>query len=98
MKCLLYARVSSERQARMELSVPAQMGAMRDYAKKKEWRVVGVYIDEAKSGKSINRPELQKLIQRETHHRIPNQDSFHLHHRMLFHVENCLCIQHGRHV
>ena len=62
MKCIIYARVSCEKQARKDLSIPAQVRAMRDYAKKRKWRIVGIYVDEAKSGKSINRPELKKLI------------------------------------
>jgi DNA invertase Pin-like site-specific DNA recombinase len=33
MNCLLYARVSTDKQAQKDLSIPAQIEAMREYAK-----------------------------------------------------------------
>ncbi|RKZ30510.1 hypothetical protein DRQ36_05275 [bacterium] len=63
-KCLLYARVSTEKQAQKDLSIPAQIKAMRDFAKKQNFKVVGEYIDEGKSAKTINRPQLKRLIAR----------------------------------
>ena len=44
----LYARVSSERQD-VDLSVSAQMRALRDYADKNDYKVVREYVDEAES-------------------------------------------------
>ena len=33
MNCVLYARVSTEKQAEKDLSIPAQLQLMRDYAR-----------------------------------------------------------------
>jgi len=63
MNCLLYARVSTDKQAQKDLSIPAQIAAMKEYAKKNGWRVVGHFIDEGESAKTANRPELKRLIQ-----------------------------------
>lgn len=63
MNCLLYARVSTDKQAQKDLSIPAQIEAMKDYAKKNNWKVVGHFIDEGESARTANRPELKNLIQ-----------------------------------
>ena len=63
MNCLLYARVSTDKQAQKKLSIPAQIAAMREYAKKNGWKVKGFFIDEGESAKTANRPELKRLIQ-----------------------------------
>ena len=57
----LYARVSSDRQD-VELSVAAQLRALRDYADKNGYVVVREYVDEAKSGRIDDRPEFSKMI------------------------------------
>ena len=57
----LYARVSSERQD-VDLSVSAQMRALRDYADKNDYKVVREYVDEAESGRVLNRPEFRRMI------------------------------------
>ena len=46
----LYARVSSDRQD-VDLSVAAQLRALRDYAEKNGYLVVREYVDEAESGR-----------------------------------------------
>ncbi|HVC09581.1 MAG TPA: recombinase family protein [Elusimicrobiota bacterium] len=58
----LYARVSSERQAEKDLSIPAQLKALRQYADKQGWRVVQQFVDEAESARTANRPEFQRMI------------------------------------
>lgn len=63
MNCLLYARVSTDKQAQKDLSIPAQIEAMREYAKKNNWKVAGHFIDEGESARTANRPELKRLIQ-----------------------------------
>jgi DNA invertase Pin-like site-specific DNA recombinase len=63
MNCLLYARVSTDKQAQKDLSIPAQISAMKEYAKRNSWRVVGHFIDEGESAKTTDRPELKRLIQ-----------------------------------
>ncbi len=57
----LYARVSSDRQD-VDLSVAAQLRALRVYADKNNYVVVREYVDEAKSGLIDDRPEFNKMI------------------------------------
>ena len=57
----LYARVSSDRQD-VDLSVAAQLRALRDHADKNGYVVVREYVDEAKSGRVDDRPEFNKMI------------------------------------
>ena len=57
----LYARVSSDRQD-VDLSVAAQLRALRDYAEKNGYMVVREYVDEAESGRVANRPQFQKML------------------------------------
>ena len=58
----LYARVSSERQD-VDLSVSAQMRALREYADKNGYKVVREYVDEAESGRVMTRPDFHKMIE-----------------------------------
>src|SRR5204862_3486678 len=62
MNCVLDARVSTDKQAQKELSIPAQVAAMRQFAKSQGWRVMAEYVDEGESARTVRRPELQKLI------------------------------------
>src|SRR4030066_127277 len=62
MKAAIYARVSSEKQAEKDLSIPAQLKALRKYALEHGWDIVHEYIDEAESAKSANRPAFQEMI------------------------------------
>ncbi len=64
MNCLLYARVSTDRQAQTDLSIPAQLDAMKEHAKRNGWHVVGHFVDEGESARTADRPELKKLIER----------------------------------
>ena len=61
----LYARVSSERQD-VDLSVAAQLRALRDYARKNGYVVAREYVDEAESGRIADRPEFRKMIDEAT--------------------------------
>ena len=58
----LYARVSSDRQD-VDLSVSAQLRALRDYADKNGYFVSREYVDEAESGRVADRPEFRKMIE-----------------------------------
>lgn len=62
MKVALYARVSSEKQAEKDLSLPAQIKALRDYAIRKEWIIAREYVDEAESARTDDRPAFQQMI------------------------------------
>ena len=57
----LYARVSSDRQD-VDLSVAAQLRALRDYAAKNGNIVAREYVDEAESGRIAERPEFRKML------------------------------------
>ena len=56
MNCLLYAGVSTDRQAEKDLSIPAQLQIRREYVKKQGWVVIGHYVDEGESARTANRP------------------------------------------
>ncbi len=58
----LYARMSSDRQD-VDLSVSAQLRALRDYAKANGYSVAREYVDEAESGRVADRPEFRKMIE-----------------------------------
>lgn len=62
-KAVGYVRVSTEEQAREGLSLAAQEEKIRAYCTAKGWRLVRIYRDEGFSGKDLNRPGLQSLIQ-----------------------------------
>ena len=51
----LYARVSSDRQD-VDLSVAAQLRALRNYAQANCYIVAREYVDEAESGRVADRP------------------------------------------
>ena len=48
----VYARVYSERQAEKDLSMPAQIKALKEYPLDRQWEVVAAFIGEAESGRS----------------------------------------------
>ena len=50
-----YARVSSDRQD-VDLSVSAQLRALKDYARANGYSVARQYVDEAESGRVADRP------------------------------------------
>ena len=58
----LYARVSSDRQD-VDLSVAAQLRALRDYAKANGYSVASEYVDEAESGRVADRPQFREMIE-----------------------------------
>ncbi|AHB12848.1 serine recombinase [Dehalococcoides mccartyi CG1] len=61
MKVALYARVSSEAQD-VELSIAAQLRALKDYAGKNNYQVTCEFVDEAESGRTAARPEFKRMI------------------------------------
>ena len=58
----LYARVSSDRQD-VDLSVSAQLRALKDYAKANGYSVAREYVDEAESGRVADRPQFKEMIE-----------------------------------
>jgi len=61
MKASVYARVSSDSQD-VDLSISAQLRAVRDYANKQGYEIVREYVDEAESGRNASRPAFQEMI------------------------------------
>jgi site-specific DNA recombinase len=61
MKAAIYARVSSDSQD-VDLSISAQLRALRDYASKKDYQVGKEYVDEAESGRTAQRPAFREMI------------------------------------
>ena len=57
----IYARVSSERQD-VALSISGQLKALREFAQNNGYIVVREYVDEAKSGRSTDRPQFIAMI------------------------------------
>lgn len=61
-KCVIYIRVSSERQVQ-GFSLDGQKRELIEYAKMKQLEVAEIYVEEGKSGKSIEgRDEFQKMM------------------------------------
>ena len=61
MRVVLYARVSSDKQD-TNLSVSAQLRALREHAHTHGWEVVREFVDEAKSGRTADRPAFREMI------------------------------------
>ena len=59
-----YARVSTDEQAREGVSLDAQVARIRAYAIAKELELVDVLLDDGVSGKTLERPALQEVLQR----------------------------------
>ena len=57
----LYARVSSDRQD-VDLSIAAQLRALRDYAERNGYLVAREYVDEAESGRIADRPQFTRML------------------------------------
>jgi DNA invertase Pin-like site-specific DNA recombinase len=60
-KAALYARVSSDKQD-TDLSISAQLKAIRDYAEKNSYVIAREFIDEAESGRTASRPAFKDMI------------------------------------
>ena len=61
MKVVVYARVSSDSQD-VDLSISAQLRALRDYASKEGHEIVREFVDEAESGRTASRPAFREMI------------------------------------
>lgn len=62
MKVVIYARVSTTRQADNDLSIPDQLRQMRDWAKANGHIVVMEFVEPGASATDDKRPEFQKMI------------------------------------
>ena len=61
MKAAIYARVSSEKQE-TDLSISAQLKALREHATRNGYEMVREFVDEAESGRTSARPAFRELI------------------------------------
>lgn len=57
---VIYARYSSDKQT--EQSIEGQIRVCKEFAERENYRVIGTYIDRAISGKTDNRPGLQRML------------------------------------
>ena len=69
----LYARVSSDRQD-VDLSVAAQLRALRDYADKNGYIIAREYVDEAESGRVADRPQFRLMLDEASRANAPFQE------------------------
>ena len=61
MKVVTYSRVSSDSQD-CDLSIQAQLKALRDYSAKHGHEIVKEFVDEARSGRTDARPAFREMI------------------------------------
>ncbi|WP_240353215.1 recombinase family protein [Cohnella algarum] len=69
-KAALYARVSTEEQAKEGYSIAAQIAEIRRYADQNGFEIVDEYVDEGASGKSIaGRSQMKRLLRDANQHK-----------------------------
>jgi len=61
MNVVLYARVSLDRQD-VDLSISAQLGALRDFADRSRHQIVREFVDEAESGRTAVRTAFKEMV------------------------------------
>lgn len=57
-----YIRVSTDEQAEQGISIPAQKSRLLAYCQARGWEVYDFYVDDGYSGKDLERPAMQRLI------------------------------------
>ncbi|MFE4524731.1 recombinase family protein [Cytobacillus firmus] len=62
-KVAIYARVSTEEQAKEGYSISAQKQKLRAFCIAQDWDISGLYVDEGISAKDMKRPQLQRMIE-----------------------------------
>ena len=62
MRAVIYARVSTIKQAEQDLSIPDQINACEAFATSKGWTIAKQFVDAGKSATTDNRPEFQAMI------------------------------------
>ena len=61
-RAAIYARVSTEDQAKEGFSLDAQTESLRNYCKARGWEIAGEYVDDGHSGRNTRRPAYQKMM------------------------------------
>ena len=62
MRAALYARVSTEDQAKEGFSLPAQLKRLNAYCKARNWQSSAKYVDDGYSGRDVKRPAYQRMM------------------------------------
>ncbi|MBN6186448.1 recombinase family protein [Aneurinibacillus sp. BA2021] len=62
MRAAIYARVSTEEQAKEGYSIDAQKNRLVDFVNSQGWEIHDFYIDDGFSAKDLNRPQMQRMI------------------------------------
>lgn len=62
MRTAIYLRVSTREQSEEGFSIRAQKQRLEAYVSSQDWVIYDYYIDEGKSAKDTNRPELQRMM------------------------------------
>lgn len=62
MQVAIYIRVSTDDQAEQGISIPAQKSRLIAFCQAQGWDIYDFYIDDGYSGKDLDRPEIQRLI------------------------------------
>ena len=62
MRAVIYARVSTGKQAASDLSIPDQIAQCERYCAERNWEMVRSFIDAGASATTDNRPEFQAMI------------------------------------
>jgi site-specific DNA recombinase len=62
MRVSIYARVSTDEQAREGYSLNAQVEKMRAFCFSQGWTIYKEYVEEGRSAKDVDRPQLQSLL------------------------------------
>jgi len=63
MRAALYARVSTEDQAKEGFSIPAQLKRLNAYCRARGWQAIKEYVDDGYSGRSVKRPAYEQMMQ-----------------------------------
>jgi site-specific DNA recombinase len=60
-RAILYARVSTDEQARSGYSLTQQMEALREYANREGYKILEEVMDPGQSGASLERPGMDRV-------------------------------------
>lgn len=61
-RCLIYIRVSTNKQAEEGYSIPQQTERLQKYCEAMNWQCVDLFVDEGFSGANMERPALKRLL------------------------------------